>query len=153
MARPISVADFRTRAKRRLPKMVFDFIDGGAEDEEGLRHNVDAFLRIKFWQQRLVDIGRRSIKTEVFGAATAAPLLVAPTGLNGLYWPHGDLALARAAARAGIPFVLSTAANASLEEIADEAGGEVWFQLYVVHPALADRLVQRADKAGYRTRV
>jgi (S)-mandelate dehydrogenase len=153
MARSISVADFRKRAQKRLPKMVFDFLEGGAEDEDGLRHNIEAYRRIKFRPRSLVDISRRSTATDMFGSIISAPLIVAPTGLNGLLWPQGDLALARAAERAGIPFVLSTAANASLEEIADKAGGELWFQLYVVHPALADRLVQRADKTGYRTLV
>jgi (S)-mandelate dehydrogenase len=153
MARSISVADFRKRAQKRLPKMVFDFLEGGAEDEVGLLHNIEAFRRIKFRPRSLIDISRRSIAIDLFGSTIAAPLIVAPTGLNGLLWPQGDLVLARAAGRAGIPFVLSTAANASLEEIAEKAGGELWFQLYVVHRALADRLVQRAERAGYRTLV
>jgi (S)-mandelate dehydrogenase len=153
MATPISVADYRERARRRLPKIIFDFLEGGAEDEVTLGRNIAAFRKIAFRPQRLTDVSRRTIACELFGAAVAAPLVVAPTGLNGLLWPRGDLALARAAARAGIPFALSTAANASLEEIAEKAGGEIWFQLYVVHRVLAERLVARAAAAGYRTLV
>jgi (S)-mandelate dehydrogenase len=153
MVKSISVADYREGARRRLPKMVFDFLEGGAEDEDGLARNLAAFRAIAFRPQRLVDVSRRAIACELFGAAVAAPIIVAPTGLNGLLWPKGDLALARAAARASIPFALSTAANASLEEIAEKAGGEIWFQLYVVHRALGERLAARAAAAGYRTLV
>ena len=153
MAVPISVEDFRRLARRRLPKMVFDYLEGGAEDERGLDRNRTVFNQIAFVPRRLVDVSQRDITTSLFGRTISAPLLIAPTGLNGVLWPRGDIELARAAEQANIPFVASTASTATLEEIAGEAGGELWFQLYVLHPALADQLVARALGAGYRTLV
>lgn len=153
MRSPINVDEFRTLARRRLPRRVFDYVDGGAEDERGLRRNRAAFERIAFLPQRLVDVSQRDLSTKLLGQTIAAPLLIAPTGMNGLVWPNGDVALARAARRAGIPFVMSTAANVSLERLAGEAGGELWYQLYVLHRDLTDSLVDRAARAGYRTLV
>lgn len=153
MGKAISVETYRRRAARRLPGFVMDYLEGGAEDERGLELNRRAFERVKLVPRRLVDISARTTRVEVLGTCLDAPLVVAPTGLNGLLRPGGDLALARAAERAGVPFTLSTASNASLEEVADKAGGELWFQLYVIHPTLADKLVARALASGYRTLV
>lgn len=153
MSEPLNVEDFRTLARRRLPRRVFDYLDGGAEDERGLARNRTAFERVTFAPRRLIDVSHRDLSTTLFGQPIAAPLLIAPTGLNGLIWPRGDVELARAAEHARIPFVMSTASNVSLETLAGEAGGDLWFQLYVLHPALADQLVARASKAGYRTLV
>ena len=153
MRSPINVDEFRTLARRRLPRRIFDYVDGGAEDERGLRRNRAAFERVAFLPQRLVDVSKRDMSTHLLGQTIAAPLLIAPTGMNSLVWPNGDIALARAARRAGIPFVMSTAANISLERLAGEAGGELWYQLYVLHRDLADSLVDRAARAGYRTLV
>lgn len=150
---PLNIDEFRTLARRRLPRRIFDYVDGGAEDERGLRRNRAAFERIAFLPQRLVDVSRREMSTTLLGQTIAAPLLIGPTGMNGLVWPNGDIALARAARCAGIPFVMSTAANVSLERLAGEAGGELWYQLYVLHRDLADSLVDRAASAGYRTLV
>lgn len=150
---PVSVSDYQALARRRLPRFVMDYLDGGAEDEHTLTGNREAFGRYRFAPRRLRDVGRRSIGANVLGQAVAAPMVVGPTGLNALYWPKGDICLARAAARAGLPFVVSTAANSSLEDIADQGGGELWFQLYVIHPTLGDELVARALSAGYRTLV
>ncbi|WP_367253252.1 alpha-hydroxy-acid oxidizing protein [Pseudomonas sp. stari2] len=148
-----SVEGFRSLARRRLPQMVFDYLDGGADDEKCLQRNRDAFDQWELVPRRLVDVAHRDLSVEVFGTSQPLPLMVAPMGLNGVFWPRGDIALARAAAKAGIPFMLSTAANASIEEVADKAGGDLWFQLYVVHPSLADQLVSRALAAGYKTLV
>ena len=148
-----SVEGFRSLARRRLPRMVFDYLEGGADDEKCLQRNRDAFDQWELIPRRLVDVAQRDLIAEVFGTSQPLPLMVAPMGLNGAFWPKGDIALARAAAKAGIPFMLSTAANASIEEIADKAGGDLWFQLYVVHPSLADQLVSRALAAGYKTLV
>ncbi|WP_369050922.1 alpha-hydroxy-acid oxidizing protein [Burkholderia gladioli] len=153
MPPPINVEDFRKLARRRLPRRVFDYLDGGAEDERGLRRNRDAFARLAFVPRRLVDVASRELSTTLLGQPLAAPFVLAPTGLNGLIWPQGDIALARAAQRAGIPFAMSTASNVSLERLAGEAGGELWFQLYVMHRELADSLAERAARAGYRTLV
>ena len=150
---PLNVADYRELARRRLPKMVFDYLEGGAEDETGLNHNRSVFDSVRFKPKRLMDVSKRRIDTQLFGKQQAMPLLIGPTGLNGALWPKGDLALARAAARAGIPFVLSTASNLSIEEVARHSEGELWFQLYVVHRSLAEQMVERALAAGYTTLV
>lgn len=151
MKKFVNVADFRTSAKARLPKMVFDYLEGGAEDEIGLGHNQDAFKKIKFQPRRLVDVSSRNTQVSILGKTASAPLVIAPTGLNGIFWPRGDVALARAAGKFGIPFALSTASTASIEEVAKAATGEIWFQLYVVHRKLAELLVKRALNAGYTT--
>lgn len=153
MSTVFSVEGFRALARRRLPNMVFDYLEGGADDEKGLQRNRDAFDRWEFIPKRLVDVARRDFTSEVLGVTQALPLMVAPMGLSGAFWPKGDIALAKAAQKASIPFMLSTAANASIEDVADKAGGDLWFQLYVVHPDLADQLVDRALAAGYRTLV
>lgn len=148
-SKAIKVDDYRLLARRRLPKVVFDFLEGGAEDERGLAHNRAVFEQVRFRPRRFVDVSKRSLETNVFGTSIAAPLAIAPTGLNGLLWPQGDLVLAQAAAQAGIPFILSTAASMSIEQIARHSDGERWFQLYVVHREIADQLVQRALAADY----
>ncbi len=153
MRSAFNVEGYRELARKRLPRMVFDYLDGGADDEKGLQRNRQAFDRLEFLPRRLVNVAERSLATQVFGKRQALPLMVAPMGLNGAFWPKGDLELARAAKQADIPFILSTAANASIEEVADQVGGDLWFQLYVVHPTLADQLVARALAAGYRTLV
>ncbi|WP_311972605.1 alpha-hydroxy-acid oxidizing protein [Bradyrhizobium agreste] len=150
---PINVDDYRSLARRRLPRMVFDYLDGGAESERGLHRNLKAFAAINFAPRRLVDVSQRSSSVSLFGRTLPTPFVVAPTGLNGALWPDGDVALARAARSAGIPFVLSTASNATIEDVAERAGGDLWFQLYVVQRDLAQQLVRRAKDAGYRVLV
>lgn len=150
---PLNIADYRELARKRLPKMVFDYLEGGAEDETGIAHNRDVFANLRFKPKRLVDVSRRDLTTRVMGKKQALPLLIGPTGLNGSLWPKGDLALARAATRAGIPFVLSTASNLSIEEVASSCDGELWFQLYVVQIDLAKQMIQRAFASGYTTLV
>lgn len=153
MAVPRNVEDYRRRAAQRLPRMVFDYLEGGAEDERGLARNRTAIENFRFEPQRLVDVSARDLSTELFGRKLPLPLLIAPTGLNGVFWPDGDVELARAAAKAGIPFILSTASTTRIEEVAERAGGELWFQLYVVQRDLAAALTRRALDAGYTTLV
>jgi len=153
MAHLITVEDYRKLAARRLPRMVFDYLDGGAEGERGLARNLGAFANVRFRPRRLVDVSRRDLSIELFGRRQNLPLVVAPTGLNGALWPDGDVLLAQAAAAAGIPFVLSTAATTTIEDVADRAGGDLWFQLYVVQRLLAEALTKRALAAGYKTLV
>jgi len=146
MVRPIAISDLRRLARRRLPKMIFDYLEGGAEDEGGIVRNIEAFRKIRLVPHRLVDVSKRSTAVELLGKVAAAPIVVGPTGLNGAFWPNGDIALARAAAKAGVPFALSTASNATIEDVA-AVGGRLWFQLYVVHRELAANLVRRALEA------
>jgi (S)-mandelate dehydrogenase len=121
----------------------FRLLEGGAEDELGLRHNRQAFESVRFKPHRLVDVSARDISTALLGKSLSAPFVIAPTGLNGIFWPDGDLVLARAAAKFGIPFALSTALTASIEEVSTATDGELWFQLYVVHWKLVELLVKR----------
>lgn len=153
VVKPRNVEDYRRLAAKRLPRMVFDYLEGGAESERGLRRNRAAFEAICFEPRRLLDVSRRDLSVEMFGRKLPMPLVVAPTGLNGALRPDGDVLLARAAADAGIPFALSTASNATIEDVADRAGGELWFQLYIVQRALAEALTRRALAAGYKTLV
>ena len=150
MRKVFTIGDLKTRAKQRLPRMVFDYLEGGAEDERSIEENVAAFNRVRFVPKRLVDVSRRSIACPILGLLAQAPFVVGPTGLNAIFWPDGDLELARAAREAGVPFALSTAANASLEQVA-KIGGDLWFQLYVVRRDLAAKLVERAERANFST--
>ncbi|MGO3741676.1 alpha-hydroxy-acid oxidizing protein [Kerstersia sp.] len=145
----MNITALREKAKRRLPRAIFDYVDGGAEDEQTLADNLASFADWRFVPSRLTDLRALHPETTLLGGPSAFPAAVAPTGLNGLLWPDGDIALARAAQRAGIPFMLSTASNAALEEVARQAGGRLWFQLYVVEQELALSLVRRAREADY----
>jgi (S)-mandelate dehydrogenase len=151
--KPVNVEDYRILAKTRLPKMIFDYLEGGAEDEIGMKHNREVFERYRLMPRRLVDVSKRDIGIDVFGRHQAAPFMIGPTGLNAALWPKGDILLARAAEKSGIPFVLSTASNASIEEVAAASKGDLWFQLYIVQHKLAEQMVRRADAAGYSTLV
>lgn len=146
-----SVDDYRAAAQRRLPKMVFDYLEGGADDESGLTRNRAALDEWQLRPRRLIDVSKRNQSTTLLGHQIPSPLVIAPTGLNGAFWPRGDVALARAAGKAGIPFALSTASNMSIEEVAQNADGDLWFQLYVVHRDLAKTLVRRARDSNYST--
>jgi (S)-mandelate dehydrogenase len=151
--KPVNVEDYRILAQRRLPKMIFDYLEGGADDEIGMKHNREVFERYRLMPRRLVDVSKRNSGIELFGRHQAAPFMIGPTGLNAALWPKGDILLARAAEKAGIPFALSTASNASIEEVAAESKGDLWFQLYIVQRKLAEQMVRRAEAAGYSTLV
>lgn len=146
-----SPEDYKRAAKRKLPRMVFDYLEGGADDEVGLRHNLSQIEKIKLVPKRLIDVSSRSIERSILGKSHSAPFAIAPTGLNGIFSPDGDIKIARAAAKAGVPFSLSTASNASIEEVANACDGELWFQLYVIHRELAKLFIQRAKNSGYTT--
>ncbi len=154
LSRVINIADLREVARRRIPHFVFEYVEGGAEDENTLRCNRRAFEDLSFIPQTLVDTTARNHKTELFGRPAAAPLIVAPTGMNGMVHPQGDVSLARAAASVGIPFCLSTVATTRLEDVAAAAGGRLWMQLYVMRDrAVAENIMQRADAAGFEALV
>src|ERR1700756_2552019 len=151
--KPANVEDYRILAQRRLPKIIFDYLEGGADDEIGMKHNREVFERYRLMPRRLVDVSKRDTGIELFGRHQAGPFMIAPVGLNAALWPKGDILLARAAERAGIPFVLATASNASIEEVAAASKGDLWFQLYIVQRQLAEQMVRRAEEAGYSTLV
>jgi len=145
------IADLREQARRRLPKGIFEFMDRGNGDEIALVHNRAAFERFKFNPHALVDTSRRTLETTLFGRRQAMPLAIAPTGSAGLTWFQGEIALARAAREAGIPFTLATGSMTALEKVAEEAGGTLWFQVYMwPDRALSHRLIERAKAAGYQ---
>lgn len=146
-----SVDAYRAAAARALPRMVFDFVDGGAERELTLRANLADFERVGLRPRVLVDVGKVETATSLLGARVPLPLAVAPMGLCGIVHPHGELALARAARAAGVPFTLSTASSHSIEAVASSAPGLLWFQLYVFRDrGLTRSLIQRAREAGYQ---
>lgn len=147
--RAISIEDLRRVARRRLPNFNYEYIEGGAEDEVTLRRNRDVFQRIAWQPRALVGAGPADLGTRIFGQPANMPLVVAPTGFNGLVWKQGDIALARAAAAAGIPFTLSTAANCSITRLAAAVQGNLWYQLYAYKDQnVVDRLIDRVREAG-----
>jgi (S)-mandelate dehydrogenase len=149
LAGALNIADLRELGRRRVPHFAFEYVEGGAEDEATLRYNRSAFERWRLLPRTLIDTSGRHIRTQLFGRPSAAPLLIAPTGFNGVLRPDGDLALARAAARAGIPFTISTFSTTALEDIARSAGGRLWLQLYVMKDRnIARELIRRAAAAG-----
>jgi len=150
LSRAVSIEDLRRIAKRRLPQAVFDFFDGGAEDEVTLRANRAAFERVRLMPKVLVDVAKVETSATVFGKRLALPLAIGPTGGIAAGRPGAELHLARAAKAYGVPFTLATPASIAMERIAAEAGGELWFQLYVVrNREFREKLVARAKNAGY----
>jgi (S)-mandelate dehydrogenase len=119
----INIEDLRERARRRLPRVVFDYLDGGAEDEATLDGNRAAFRRWTFVPRVLPGSGSVDLTIELFGERLALPLIVGPTGLNGIFWRRADVLLARAAGAVGAAFTLSTASNSSLEDVAAAGPG------------------------------
>jgi (S)-mandelate dehydrogenase len=145
-----NIGDLRKLAKRRLPRAVFDFFDGAAEDEITLRENRAAFERVRLAPKMLTGVERVDTSTTLLGGYSRMPIAVGPTGGIGFGWPFADVGVARAAAAAGIPYTLSTMATASIERIAREAGGRLWFQIYIFRdPRMTAELVDRARSFGY----
>jgi L-lactate dehydrogenase (cytochrome) len=147
-----SVDDYRKFAKRRLPFGVFDYIDGGAEDERTLEHNVGAFSRIGFHPRVMRDVSQLDTSTTIFGRPASMPLILSPTGFTRIAHSQGELAVARAAERAGVPWSLSTMGTRSIEDVAAVSDGDKWFQIYTWRDrGLVEELVGRAKAAGYTT--
>jgi L-lactate dehydrogenase (cytochrome) len=144
----VNIRDLRAAARRRLPRFLFDYVDGGAYDEKTLAWNEEAFDRWRFLHRVLVDVSVRRLGAEVLGREQALPLVLAPTGFAGLMWPRGEIAAAKAAEAAGIPFCLSTASICSIEDVAAATTKPFWFQLYVTKDRGITRdLVARAEAA------
>lgn len=154
LAHAYNIDDLRTLAQRRLPRVAWDYLERGAEDDITMRANRSSLERIRFKPRTLVDVSGRSLQHSLFGQTHAAPFGIAPTGAAGLYWFEADVALARAAAAANVPFVLSTASFVAMERVAKEAGGTKWFQLYMSKDReMAAGLARRALNAGYEALV
>lgn len=153
LARAANVRDLRRLAHQRLPRGVFDYIDGAAEDEVTLGWNSRAYRELGFWPNVLQDVGTVDTSTTLLGRRLAFPLVLAPTGFTRIADPEGELAVARAAARAGVPYTLSTLATRTIEEVAAASGdGDLWFQVYVWRDrGLVADLLRRAADAGCRT--
>jgi L-lactate dehydrogenase (cytochrome) len=154
LATAASVGDLRRIARRRLPRGVFDYIDGGAEDERTLRNNSDAFARIEFRPRVLRSVATIDTSTTLLGRPLPFPLALAPTGFTRIADPEGELAVARAAARADLPYTLSTLSTRSIEEVAAVSAGRKWFQVYAWRDrGLVKDMVERCREAGYEALV
>jgi L-lactate dehydrogenase (cytochrome) len=154
LARAASVADLRRVAKRRLPGGVFDYIDGAAEDERTLAANEAAFAAATFRPRVLRGIDTVEVTTTLLGKPLAYPLVLAPTGFTRIADPQGELAVARAAARAGVPYTLSTLSTRSIEEVRSVSDGRLWFQVYAWRDrGLVKEMVDRARDARFEALV
>lgn len=150
----LNAHDWRAAARRRLPRFVFDYVDGAADDGLCLQRNRADLDACTLQPRVLRDTSELATDVQLFGRRWTMPVGIAPTGLNGLIRPDGDRAIARAAAGAGIAFTLSTASNTRLEDVRAAAPDSVqWMQLYVMHRAMAERVVRRAQTAGYEALV
>jgi (S)-mandelate dehydrogenase len=150
----INIEDLRRMAKRHLPRICFDFIEGGLEDELGIARNERAFNRHRIVPRYLVDVAQRDQSVSLFGRSYALPFGIAPTGLAGLFRRGADLMLAEAAAAANIPFIMSGASTASIEAAARVAPEHTWYQLYGARDMkVSEDLIRRARDAGLSTLV
>ncbi|WPB79479.1 alpha-hydroxy acid oxidase [Archangium violaceum] len=150
MARFANIEDVRQRARRRLPRFLFDFVEGGADDEVTVHANRRAFGDYSFRARTLVDVSTRDLSTTLLGQPLALPVILGPVGLAGLLAPRGEVLAAEAAARKETVFVLSTMSVCTIEEVAAAAPASRWFQLYIWKDREVTRsLVERARAAGY----
>ena len=150
LAKSATVEDLRRIAKKRLPRGVFDYIDGGAEDELTMAANSAAYRRLTFSPRVLRDVSQVDISSSLLGRKVDCPLVLAPTGFTRIAHPEGELAVARAAKRAGLPYALSTLGTRSIEEVAEVGSDRLWFQVYTWRDRdLVADLVKRAATSGY----
>ena len=144
-----SIEDLRYKARKKIPKFAFEYLDGGCNDDVNLKKNTDRIRAVELKPKYLVDYTPPSLKTKLFGHTYDAPFGISPVGLQGLMWPKSPEILARAAFDHNIPFILSTVTTASIEKITEITEGNAWFQLY--HPAeeqVTKDILKRAEVAG-----
>lgn len=154
LSRCHDIQDLRACAQRRTPRPVFDYVDGGADEELSVAANREAFTRWRFVPRALVDVSAPDTSARVLDRVIPLPLALAPTGYTRMIDPAGEIGVARAAQRWGLPYTLSTMATTSIEDLAAAAGPERWFQLYILNdPGLSAELVDRAAACGYRVLV
>lgn len=149
MPRIANITDFRAEAKRRLPSMIFNYIDGGAYAETTLARNVDDLNAIALRQRVMKDVSSLSMGVELFGQKLPLPVILGPIGMAGLYARRGEVQAAQAAQKAGVPFTLSTVSICSLEEVCAAVTAPPWFQLYMIKDrGFMAALLERAKAAG-----
>jgi isopentenyl diphosphate isomerase/L-lactate dehydrogenase-like FMN-dependent dehydrogenase len=149
-ARAVNIADLRTMAKRRLPRVVFDYIDGGADGEVTLRENCRAFESVLFRPRNAVANAPCSLRTTLLGSTIELPVLLAPVGSSRLFFPRGECVAARQAGTAGTIYILSTLSGCRLEEVKASSRGPVWYQLYLLGGRdVAMSAIERARSAGF----
>jgi L-lactate dehydrogenase (cytochrome) len=150
MSEPVTnIMDLRALARRRVPRAFFEYADRGSYDESTLHENWAALARIRLRQRVMIDVDDRSLATEIMGQPVSMPLAIAPTGLTGLQHGSGEIHGARAAARAGIPFCLSTMSICSIEQVRAATDTPFWFQVYVMRDrGFTRELISRAREAG-----
>jgi isopentenyl diphosphate isomerase/L-lactate dehydrogenase-like FMN-dependent dehydrogenase len=150
LSRAVNIEDLRELARRRVPRIVFNYIDGGAEDEWTLRENRRAFDTITFRPRHAVAVPACDLRTRVLGMELSMPLLLAPVGYLRVMHPDGEIAAARATGKAGVGLILSTVSGHRLEDVKAASTGQVWYQLYLTGGrAAAENALQRAMDAGY----
>ncbi len=149
MGKILTIADLKQQARRRVPKMFFDYADSGAWTESTYRANEDDFAKIKLRQRVLVDMTDRSLATEMIGQKVSMPVALSPTGLTGMQHADGEMLAAKAAEEFGVPFTLSTMSICSIEDVASVTSKPFWFQLYVMKDRdFVNNLIDRAKAAG-----
>ncbi len=149
LSRITCIEDLRTVARRRVPRMFYDYADSGSYTESTYRANSDAFQAIKLRQRVAVNMENRTTRTKMVGQDVAMPVAIAPTGLTGMQHADGEILGARAARAFGVPFTLSTMSICSIEDVAEHAGPGFWFQVYVMRDRdFVERLIDRAKAAG-----
>lgn len=154
LSRAVNIDDLRELARLRVPKIVFNYIDGGAEAEWTLRENRRAFEAVTFRPHHAADVPECDLRTRVLGMELSMPLLLAPVGYLRVMHPDGEIAAAQAAGKAGVGIILSTVSGHRLEDVKSASTGQVWYQLYLTGGrAAAENAMQRAMDAGYRVLV
>lgn len=150
----VNIDDLRKLAKKRLPKIAYDFIEGGTDDEVGLVTNEQAFRKARIVPRYLVDVSVRDQSTTLFGRTYSSPIGIAPTGLAGLFRHGADLMLAEAARDANVPFIMSGSSTGSIEDLGRLAPDHGWYQLYSAKDqAVSEDMIKRSADAGLRTLV
>lgn len=154
LSRAVNIDDLRELARRRVPRIVFNYIDGGAEDEWTLRENRRAFDKITFRPHQAVAVPACDLRTHVLGTELSMPLLLAPVGYLRVMHPDGEIAAARAAGRAGVGFILSTVSGHRLEDVKVSSTAHLWYQVYLTGGrAAAENAMRRAMEVGYKVLV
>lgn len=149
-----SASDYRAAARRKLPRFLFDYIDGGAYAEHTLAANTADLASVSLRQRILKNVGQLSLETELFGQKLAMPVVLSPVGLTGMYARRGEVQAAQAAASKGVPYCLSTVSVCPIEEVASQSSAPIWFQLYVLKDrGFMRNALERAQAAGVKNLV